>query len=136
MSNAETSGFHHVTLNVHDLETSERWYGDVLGLVRLTTFNTDDFQRVIMRHAESGMVLALNRHKHPDASDPFSERRTGLDHLAMGVTDRNALEAWISHFDSLGVTHSEIKSGGVPGSFLVAFRDPDNIQLEMFATGD
>lgn len=64
---------------------------------------------------------------------PFSERRTGLDHLAFQVSNREQLEAWIARFDAHGVVHSEIKAAAIPGTFLVVFRDPDGIQLELFA---
>ena len=127
------SGVHHLTLNVQDVAASERWYCDVLGFDRLTEYETGDFRRVLLRHAGSGMVLGLNRHTSPEAAEPFSERRAGLDHLALGVADRAALEAWVARFDALGVAHSGIQPSLTPGSALVVFRDPDGIQLEVFA---
>ena len=127
------SGYHHVTLNVQDVERSGQWYCDVLGFSRLTTYASDAFERVILRHAESGATLGLNRHLSPEAGDPFNERRAGLDHLALRVADREALEAWTARFNTFGVPHSEVKPGAVPGSFLIVFRDPDDIQLEVFA---
>lgn len=130
---ATWSGVHHVTLNVQDVAASEQWYGDVLGFARLTGYGTETFQRVILRAGDGRMTLGLNRHTAPEAEQPFDERRAGLDHLAFQVPDREALEAWRERFESLGVTHSEIKPAAVPGSFLIVFRDPDGIQLELFA---
>lgn len=135
MSEPKLSGFHHVTLNVHDVERSERWYRDVLGFTRLSSVVNDAFTRVIMRHPEGGLVLALNRHDAPPGAEPFDERRAGLDHLAFQVPDREALDDWASRFDERGVPHSEIKAAAVPGAFLIVFRDPDDIQLEVFAAG-
>jgi catechol 2,3-dioxygenase-like lactoylglutathione lyase family enzyme len=129
------SAIHHVTLNVHDPERSARWYADVLGFRRLGTHAGAGFQRILMRHP-SGIILGLNRHEHPDADMDFSERRTGLDHLAFQVADREQLEAWLARFDARGVTHSAITPGAVPGAFLIVFRDPDHIQLEVFAPGE
>lgn len=128
-------GIHHVTLNVLDVARSERWYGDVLGFERLAGFETEDFARVILRHPRSGAVLGLNRHTAAVAGEPFDERRAGLDHVALRVTDRAALDAWVDRFRELGVLHSEVKPGATPGSWLVTFRDPDGLQLEVFAPG-
>lgn len=130
---AAWSGVHHLTINVQDVAASERWYSDVLGFDRLTEWETENFRRVLLRHPASGMVLGLNRHTSPEAAEPFDERRAGLDHLALHVADRAALEAWVARFDALGVTHSGIQPAGTPGSALVVFRDPDGIQLEVFA---
>ena len=122
---------HHVALNVRDLERSERWYSEVLGFTRLAPFRGDRFERVIMRHP-SGVVLGLTRHDDPAAEESFSERRTGLDHVAFEVASREELEGWATRFDELGVTHSGVTETPMTGSFLIAFRDPDQLQLEMY----
>jgi glyoxylase I family protein len=134
MTEASFSGIHHVAINVHDLERSERWYAEVLKFTRLAPFAGDRFQRVLMRHP-SGMVLGLTRHDDPEAAAAFHDRRTGLDHFAFQVADRAAVEAWVARFDELGVAHTEVKETPITGSSLVVFRDPDGIQLEMYAAG-
>ena len=128
------STIHHVAINVHDLERSERWYTEVLNFRRLGPFQGDRFQRVLLRHA-SGTVIGLTRHDDPAATDAFNERRTGFDHIAFQVADRSQVEAWMARFDQLGVVHSELVHTPITGSYLVVFRDPDNIQLEMYAPG-
>lgn len=135
-SGAVHSGFHHLTLNVQDVDRAERWYGEVLGFERVATYANEAFTRVILRHPESGAVLGLNRHTADIAGEPFDERRAGLDHLALRVDGPQALHAWLDLFDDLGVAHSEIKPGVVPGSLLVTFRDSDGLQLEVFASGE
>lgn len=131
MSEANFSGIHHIALNVRDLDTSARWYSDVLGFSPLFPWDTDGFERRIMRHP-SGVVIGLTRHRHPDADAEFSERRTGLDHLAFAVETEAELDAWIARLTDAGVTHSGIKVTPATGFTLIAFRDPDDIQLEMY----
>lgn len=133
MNDPTLSGIHHVTLNIHDVDKSERWYREVLGFARVTSYEGPGFHRVIMRHPGSGIVLGLNRHEDVEGAQPFNERRTGLDHLALQAPDRPSLDAWINRFEDLGVAHSEVKPGVIPGSFLVVFRDPDDLQLEVFS---
>ena len=45
------------------------------------------------------------------------------------------VEAWIARLDQLGVRHAELLHTPITGSYLVVFRDPDNIQLEMYTPG-
>ena len=132
MTEPTLSAIDHIALTVHDLDQSERWYSEVLSFSRVTLAPGDGFQRVIMRHP-SGIILGLTGHESPEASAPYSEQRPGLDHLSFGVADREQLEAWVARFDELGVTHSEITQIGATGSCFIAFRDPNNIQLEVFA---
>jgi glyoxylase I family protein len=77
-------------------------------------------------------VIGLTRHDHPDAAAEFSERRPGLDHLAFGVESQDELEEWAARLDAAGVVHSGVKVTPTTGSALIAFRDPDNIQLEVY----
>jgi glyoxylase I family protein len=71
-------------------------------------------------------------HEHGTGSDglAFDEHRVGLDHIAFGCANREELEAWPARLDKLGIDHGEIVDAFY-GSGL-AFRDPDNIQLEFF----
>ena len=68
------------------------------------------------------------------AADRFDEARVGLDHLSFGVASRAELERAAALLDERGVPHGEITDlGDAFGLYVLAFRDPDNIQLELTA---
>jgi catechol-2,3-dioxygenase len=60
-------------------------------------------------------------------------RRTGLDRIAIAVPARPDLDAWAAWLDHVGVPHAGVQDAtdSVNYSVLI-FRDPDNVQLELF----
>lgn len=117
---------HHITLRVSDLERSRSFYSDVLGFdvevhhdrLRFTVGPT----RVILRTPLEGTPT----------DDRFSERRIGLDHISFGVEDLRSLERLVERLERYGADTAGIEVNADPKSEFVAFRDPDNIQLEFF----
>ena len=67
----------------------------------------------------------------PVGTDRFDENRVGLDHLAFAVRDRADLDSAARHLDDLGIDHEPVKDVGV--MYILEFRDPDNIALELTA---
>lgn len=122
-------GFGHIDLTVTDGERSVRWWSDVLGFRLVATFERPGYRGWSMYHP-SGVPVGLMCHDEP-ASDHFEERAVGLDHLALAVRDRSVLEEWTHHLDQIGVPHSGIKEEN--GGPLLTLRDPDNIQVELWA---
>jgi glyoxylase I family protein len=123
-------GIHHLSLSVRDLERSAAWYADVLGLERIAALPDEGSgAKVLLRHPDSPVVLVLTRHR-ANPGEPFSERRTGLDHLAFWVPSEAELAAWRVRLAERGVEHQPIAPQRL-GTGLV-FRDPDNIQLELY----
>lgn len=120
----ELTGVDHASLSVTDLDRSEHFYTDVLGLVRLADFGT---VRVLL-HRQSSFMLAIARH---DAGhgDRFTELHTGLDHLGFGVDTRDELVEWEHRLEAHGVEYTPIRDMEF-GAHL-NFRDPDHIALEL-----
>ena len=125
---------HHVGLTVSDVERSEPWYANVFGFERVMVeahHGSGDGYTVVLNRPGTPIFIGLDHHVGGDAST-FDERRTGLDHLAFGVTHRDELDRWVSHFDALGLAHSGINDVTEPFPFATLIvRDPDNIQLEL-----
>jgi glyoxylase I family protein len=132
-------GVHHLGLTVSDVERSARWYEAVLGFDRIGSFGDAGAPRhkVFLRHPGFAIRLGLVEHRSalPGARpvDRFDETRTGLDHLAFEVPTDQELVAWADRLRGLGIPFSPISaSHSIPGAAVLVFRDPDNIQLELF----
>jgi catechol 2,3-dioxygenase-like lactoylglutathione lyase family enzyme len=119
----------HVAVTVTDLERSEAWYSALLGAGPVLDEDTGPFRHIV--YAVGGTLLGLHGFPELASTEPFEERRPGLDHVSFGCADRAELVAWSSRLDELGIAHGEIVDAGY-GSGL-SFRDPDNIALELFA---
>ena len=120
----ELAGIDHASLSVTDLDRSERFYTEVLGLLRLADFGT---VRILL-HRPTSFLLALVRHTAA-YGERFTELCTGLDHLGFGVSSRAELVAWERRLDALGVEYTPIRDMEF-GAHL-NFRDPDHIALEL-----
>ncbi|HEX2906756.1 MAG TPA: VOC family protein [Phototrophicaceae bacterium] len=122
----QTPGLSHVILTVTDLERSRKFYGDLLG------FAIQDV------HFEGGSMFFFTVggvsvwflvHAQTPPGDLFSEFRVGLDHLAFKATTETELQAMAAKLLAAGVNTKGVETF-FTGNKYVAFRDPDNIQLE------
>jgi catechol 2,3-dioxygenase-like lactoylglutathione lyase family enzyme len=126
-----TGSVHHLRLTVTDVARSQAFYGEVLGFQHVMDLPAGVFL--------SNGSLGLGIGPSPDptrapADDRFDEARVGLDHLSFGVASREDLEQAARLLDERGVPHGEITDlGAAFGLYILAFRDPDNIQLELTA---
>lgn len=129
----------HIALTVTDLEASMEWYGKVFDIKHLMDGPHDGGIGKLMADDAMSLVFVLHRHD-VNGGELFSERDTGLDHVGLNVASRDELVAWQDHLEACGVVRADV--AGKPltqspivdefyGSVLV-FRDPDNIQLELF----
>jgi catechol 2,3-dioxygenase-like lactoylglutathione lyase family enzyme len=125
-------GIGHISLTVTDVERSVAWYGEVLGLTKMMDEQHPGGYAEVLVTPDLRVIVGLHHHD-ANQGEPFGESRTGLDHVGFNVANRAALDAWIARFDALGVEHGEVEETGYGA--LVAFRDPDNVQLEMISLG-
>jgi len=119
-------------LRVSDLGISTDWYIQVLGLLVDSRYEpSPGAGQVVLADPETGLVLCLVS-DGTRRQQSFDEHALGLDHLEVLVPEREALDRWVEHLDDVGVQHSGVKEPTYSRSAMVTFRDPDNIQLELF----
>ena len=129
-----TGGLHHFTLTVTDLQRSIDFYTKILGFEQVA-----DLGHAIALHNGSFMlVVALPPDpKQAIADDRFNENRVGLDHVSLQVESREAMVRAAEVLDKNGVSRGAIRDLGKGfGIYVMAFRDPDNVQLELTALYD
>jgi glyoxylase I family protein len=123
---------HHLALTVTDLKRSQDFYTTLLGFQMVMEMGPT---RVLL--SNDSVLLGIGTAPDPDRAIPgdrFDENRVGLDHLSFHVSSRVELEQAKRLLEDRGVSHGEIEDlGETSGICVLAFRDPDNIQLELTA---
>jgi catechol 2,3-dioxygenase-like lactoylglutathione lyase family enzyme len=133
-------GIHHLRLTVTDLDRSRDFYTGVLGFDVAVESPPDDDASAAEAYKIlfGGVVLSrgdLLMGLRPVArqGDRFDEDRVGLDHLSFKVPGRDDLDRAVGLLDARGVPHGEITALPSFGIYVLPFRDPDNIQVELTA---
>ncbi len=131
---------HHIALTVTDLDASIAWDEQTFGISYKMEEPHQGGTGKLLADDAWHLVIVLHRHDTNDGAR-FAETRTGLDHIGLAVASRSALEAWQEHLERQGVVRSPTADRPLtqspiverPYGSILVFRDPDNIQLEMFA---
>ena len=119
---------HHIALRVTQRGRSIEFYKELFG-----------FQLVVELPdvtilSNGALILGLRDQGPAQSDDRFDEFRVGLDHVSFTVGSRADLDRAAGILDHWGVPHGEIEDLGSDfGLYVLAFRDPDNIQLELTA---
>jgi catechol 2,3-dioxygenase-like lactoylglutathione lyase family enzyme len=129
-----TGPVHHLALTVTNVRRSVDFYTKLLGFKPIMELGA----RILLFNGS--VVLAIT--PPPDASqapadDRFTENRVGLDHLSFNVKSKAEIEEGLKILDKAGISHGEIKDlGSDMRIYVLALRDPDNIQIELTAPYD
>jgi glyoxylase I family protein len=131
-----TTSFSHVRLTVTDVDRSRAFYDAIFGLPVLFEVPPDveDPSAAGLDFLFGGVIYQLGDALfglRPVADDMFDEDRVGLDHLSFAVDSREELDRAVALLDEHDVVHAGVKDIGA--GFILEFRDPDNIALELFA---
>jgi glyoxylase I family protein len=130
------SSIAHIRFTVTDIERSRQFYESVFGWRVLieSPEGADAATREALGFLFGGVIYDLGGALvglRPVAVDRFHEDRCGLDHIAFRVASKAELDDAATHLDELGVDHEPVKDIGP--SYILEFRDPDNIALELTA---
>jgi glyoxylase I family protein len=125
----QVTGVDHLGLTVTDLDRATAWYCEHLDFEPLVRYaNAAAGAEVqVLRRADGPLRFSLRRFT-TGSSEPFSEFRVGMDHVALGVPDESALAGWHSRLEGAGISCSRTDLRELS---ILAFRDPDNIQIEL-----
>ena len=131
---------HHIALTVTDLDASIRWYEKVFGISFRMEVPHPGGVGMLLADDQRHLTIVLHRHD-TNERERFAETRTGLDHVGLRVANRSELEEWQTHLENNGVERSAAADRPLtqspivdePYGSILVFRDPDNIQLELFA---
>lgn len=130
MASISTGAVNHITLTVTDRDRSREFYTSVLGFQFLMEFGP----KYLL--GNGSVILALNLPPDPAraiTNDQFDENRVGLDHVSFNVSSHEDLVQASQQLDERGISRGEIKDLADLGIYVMAFRDPDNVQLELTA---
>lgn len=122
-----TTGLSYIIFTVGDVERSRAFYEQVLGF-HVENISEGGFNGFSFGVGDVWLFFGPSRQSQPD--DRFSEFRIGLDHLAFVAPDRAALDELVDTLRAAGVPTNGVETFAPTGNLYVAFRDPDNIQLE------
>ncbi|TGD84009.1 VOC family protein [Mycolicibacterium sp. CH28] len=131
-----TTAIAHVRLTVTDIERSRQFYDSVFGWPVYAELpqDADEATRERLSFLFGGVIYNLGAALlglRPVGTGSFDEDRVGLDHVAFPLPGRAELEEAAAHLDALGIPHEPVKDIGA--SYILEFRDPDNIALELTA---
>jgi glyoxylase I family protein len=119
---------HHFALRVRNLGRSIEFYQALCG------FQIVAEMPEVTILSNGALILGLRGQQHAASDDRFDEFRVGLDHISFSVGSRDELERAARILDQHDVPHGPIEDQGADfGLYILAFRDPDNIQLELTA---
>lgn len=132
-----SSGMHHVSIIVSDIGRTHAWYGDLLGLARVKqTANFDD-RRVAhwywgMDGGRPGTIVTAFEWKHEGAAQARIGRGQ-THHLALGVEDDRAQDAWRRRIMASGMPVSPVRDRVYFRSIYT--QDPDGHIFELATAG-
>jgi catechol 2,3-dioxygenase-like lactoylglutathione lyase family enzyme len=134
MSAPAIGGFSHVSLSVKDVDTSLRFYRDVLGLTVLA----EPYDGTVFEGREAMLLtgraaLCLQAHD-ANGGDAFDPSQTGLDHIAFSIGSIDELHEFARYLDEQKVENSGVKPLPGFGDF-IELRDPDGILVELHVLG-
>ena len=137
------AGYSHVRLTVTDIARSRAFYEQVFGFAvayEAPPATADQATKDALSFLFGGVIYTfgsgnlLGLRPVAPGGDAFSEDRVGLDHVAFQLPSKADLDAAVTVLDELGIAHPGPKNLGP--IWILEFRDPDGVALELTAPSD
>jgi len=123
----KTSGVHHVSLRVSDLDRAKKFYCDTLGFKHL--MDADNLCLFLAGGTPFGLRGPTADMPKGDKFNPF---RIGVDHIALACTDASELKRVADALAAAGIENTGAKHDETLDKDYVAFKDPDRIAWEFY----
>ena len=123
----KTSGIGHIIITISEDKRSREFYGDLL---EFELHDIPDLPDGGFYFIVGDVFVYVIPSPKPIEGDRFSEFRIGLDHLSFSAPDEAALHELAEQLIDAGVDTQGVEVFELTGNKYIAFRDPDNIQLE------
>ena len=129
-----TGSVHHITLRVWNVSRSAAFYTELLGFKQSLSLGP----RVLLSNGSAILILTQQDDAYETSvaapDENRVENRVGIERLSFRVGTYQELAQAVCLLDEHGVSHSEVVDWGPDlGLYVLALRDPDNIQLELTA---
>lgn len=123
----QTPGLNHIVMTISEVKQSRAFYAGLLGfeVVDLPEEHGGGFYFEV-----GGVSIWFFAAAKPIEGDRFNEFRIGLDHLSFTASSEKALQQLADKLIAAGVDTKGVEIFAPTGNKYMAFRDPDNIQLE------
>ncbi len=121
--NFKIKKIHHIKLTVSNLERSAKFYEKLPGFKRVAKYPG------FIMFEVGNFYLGLTDHNQHLKAIRFSEKNVGLDHVSFELASHHDLDKALSFLEKEKIKHGKIEKLSNE-LYILAFRDPDNIQLE------
>ena len=122
-----SNGLAHLGLRVTNLDRARQFYVDTLGFQPIV-----DLPDLLICNAYGSIIAFRGNAVQTDKEDRFNPYRVGLDHVALGVPDLNALEDMKRELDKANVPNNDIEQDERTHVNYISFYDPDGIAWELY----
>lgn len=122
-----TRGAHHIGLTVPDIRAAREFFVEALGFSQVG--EVPDYPAVFV--SDEHIMITLWQAESPVSAVPFDRRKNlGLHHLALAVTDLDALAEQLAARDDVAIEF-EPQPLGQSGLRHLMCRIPGNLRLEL-----
>lgn len=124
--NPTTKGIHHIALRCTDMNTTKKFYQDVLG------FTLALESPEIIAFLAGDIILAFKKANAQPGEEVFTPFNIGLDHIALACETDEELQRVAKELSDAGIENTGVKLDETLQKLYVAFKDPDRIQWEFY----